>query len=151
MTKGQVCCRGLYKFKPLLQTWHHCYIRFVDDSGKVTDTYGVLGNPGSSDNQIPRHGKGTVEDDGTKDRDQGGKCKDLPASECQLKKLRDGLQNAVDAGTCPFCGKNYRLFFGFFDGFNSNTWVFNMLEGAGIKPPSEGRASGYHHAPGAWY
>ena len=62
LRKVQVCCRGLYKYKPFLTMFHHCYIRFLDDVGKITDTYGILGNPGSTKNQIPRHGNGQFED-----------------------------------------------------------------------------------------
>ena len=37
------------------------------------------------------------------------------------------------------------------DGFNSKTWVYNLILGAGMTPPGMGRAPGYHQAAGAWY
>ena len=39
----------------------------------------------------------------------------------------------------------------FFDGYNSNTYVHNMIEGAGMTPPRFRRAPGYHKAPSGWY
>ena len=101
-------------------------------------------------------------------RDTGGKngtdrnpivnrnCKAVNGTECQLQKLIAGLEAAVIAGTCPSCGDNYVGFKltvgGGIDGFNSNTWVYNMILGAGMTPPDMGsRTPGYHQAPGAWY
>ena len=89
------------------------------------------------------------------------KCQNVPGTECQIQKLVNGLDAAVNAGTCPSCGENYQLFFlpelspepgryGPIDGFNSNTWVYNMIRGAGMTPPGMGRAPGYHQAAGAW-
>jgi RHS repeat-associated protein len=164
LEKAQVCCRSLNRFAsgPVhpLGLWHHCYIKFINDDGSL-DTFGVLGNPKGTASQKPRHGhterptpldpfpKGN-EDDGTPDRDTGGHCKDLPAGEC-LKKLRQGLQKAVNAGSCPSCGANYHNWWWKFDGNNSNTFIFNMLQGAGITPPTERNAPGYHSASGKWY
>src|SRR6266496_6573972 len=86
---------------------------------KATDTYGVLGNPGSPENQIPRHGDGKFEalqpgqdpNKPTKDRNSGagwGYCSILQGTECQLQKLKDDLQKAVDRRDCPSCGSKYR-------------------------------------------
>jgi hypothetical protein len=124
----------------------------------MVDTYGILGNHGSRKNQIPRHGNGKTEDDGLPDRNTGGEksCKDVNAHDCQINKLKEGLRAAVASGTCPSCGANYHEWvrtdlLNFFDGFNSNTWVYNMISGTGAKPPPQSRAPGYHQAPGAWY
>jgi RHS repeat-associated protein len=164
LEKAQICCRiiwghSLGPIHPLF-LWHHCYIRFLNDD-KTEDTFGILGNPGGDKNQIPRHGHRAAptsanprpqgfEDDGTVDRDRGGSCKDLPNGEC-LQKLRRGLENAVNAGTCPSCGRQYYNDWKSFSYNNSNTFIFNMLLGAGITPPDESRAPGYHRAPGKWY
>src|SRR5262249_51227867 len=131
LRKAQVCCRPLKGAKGKI--WNHCYIQFLDDSGKVTASYGVLGNEGSSANQIPRKND---------HRNTGGNCKDIKGNNCQLDKLENGLQNSVDAETCPSCGDNYKAWIAtdllhMFDGYNSNTYVWNMVEGAGIKPPKE--------------
>jgi RHS repeat-associated protein len=153
LDKVQVCCRPLRKLKPLLifRIWHHCYIQFLDDSGNITDTYGVLPDRKGGKNQIPRHGNGVNKDDGNPDRNSGGKCKDLPAAACQLNKLKQGLQNDVESGTCPSCGTDYHNWWWKFAGNNSNTFIFNMLQGAGITPPREPRSPGYNPAPGPWY
>jgi RHS repeat-associated protein len=158
LARVQVCCRGLDFLKPLLSMFHHCYIRIESDDGKTIDTYGILGNHGSRKNQIPRHGNGTTDDDGKPDRNTGGQksCKPVEGNACQIGKLKDGLDRAVRSGTCPSCEANYHEWVRtdlvhFFDGFNSNTWVFNMISGAGMKPPNQSRAPGYHNAPGPWY
>jgi RHS repeat-associated protein len=56
LTKVEVCCRGLLP-KWLGVQWlkfvRHCYIKIVTDNGQF-QTYGILGNPGSPQNQIPR-------------------------------------------------------------------------------------------------
>jgi hypothetical protein len=141
-----------------LGLFKHCYIQFLNDTGQVTDTFGVVGNPGSTANQIPRHGNGKTEDfrpgddpnHPTKDRNAGGKCKDLPATQCQLDTLKDNLWKAVRSGTCPSCGPNYHNNWWAFDYNNSNTFAYNMIQGAGIQPPHEGFTPGYHPSPGPW-
>jgi RHS repeat-associated protein len=157
LRRVQVCCRGLDYLKPLLSFFRHCYIRITGDKGDV-DTYGVVGNRGSRKNQIPRHGNGKTEDDGGPDRNSGGEktCKDAKGDDCQVDKLKKGLEKARQSSSCPSCGANYREWIrtdllNFFDGFNSNTWVYNMISGAGMTPPPQSRAPGYHQAPGPWY
>ncbi len=163
LLRAKVCRRPLKKweFGPKDHKFHpmgmfkHTYIAFYTDSGITTDTYGILGNPGSSENQIPRHGNGQYEerrkgDDPkkppTEDRNSGGDCTILRGADCQLEKLKQGLDNAVKSGTCPSCGENYRRY-----SFNSNTFSYNMIDGAGIKPPPMPMAPGYNKQPGAWY
>jgi hypothetical protein len=113
----------------------------------------VLGDKDSSKNQMPR----TLDTGGKNgsDRNSGGKCKPIPGTECQIQKLKRGMEAAVASGTCPSCGDNYKRFImpdlTTIDGFNSNTWVYNMILGAGMTPPSMGGAPGYHQAAGAWY
>jgi hypothetical protein len=113
-----------------------------------------LGDRGSTRNQIPRKN-----DDGGPDRnfEDNPKCEPVAGNECQIQKLKDGLEAAVRSGTCPSCGDNYDAYRFVdlvhpIDGFNSNTWVYNMILGAGMSPPGMGhRTPGYHQAPGAWY
>jgi hypothetical protein len=98
-------------------------------------------------NQIPRKNDR---------RNSGGKCKDVNGDECQIEKLKEGVEDAADSRSCPSCGANYRFLFArdllhLLDGYNSNTWAYNMISGAGMKPPPQSRAPGYHAAPGKWY
>jgi RHS repeat-associated protein len=162
LRKAQVCRRRL--LVKALSFWHHTFIQFLDDNGNITDTYGILGNPGTSNNQIPRHGNGRVEDprpgDPTPVKDRNTTvnpkkdCKDLTLNQCQLNQLQDSLQAAVASGDCPSCGVRYRRWFPtdlvhFFDGFNSNTFTYNMIEAVetpGLKPPPEPLSPGYHHS-----
>ena len=131
----------------LIRFFKHCYIKVTFEGGRE-QTYGVLGDRGSTKNQIPRTGD---------DRNSGGNCKDVPGTECQKNKLIEGLERAVREGTCPSCGENYDALRAgpdlvhLIDGYNSNTFVYNMLLGAGMVPPGMGRAPGYHPAPGQWY
>ena len=152
LTRVQVCCRGLERKTlgmRLARFFKHCYIRVTFNDG-TSETYGVLGDRGTTDKmtQYPRAGD---------DRNSGGKCKDVPGTECQKNKLIDGLERAAREETCPSCRENYDAFkFGpdlvnLFDGYNSNTFVYNMILGAGMVPPGMGRAPGYHSAPGNWY
>ncbi len=140
LDKVQVCCRPLRKAKPFLMIWHHCYIKITDSSG--SHTWGIL--PDSQGNQIP------VKDD---KRNSGGKCKDAPGgSQCgDAEKLRRGLDDDASSQSCPSCGANYRNMWWRFAGYNSNTFVYNMLSGAGFVPPPEPRSPGYNPAPGGWY
>jgi RHS repeat-associated protein len=119
LRRAQVCHRPLDV--PILgHIFNHTFIQFLNDNGTI-DSYGILGNPGSSKNQIPRHGNGTVEDPRpgdkgpVKDRNHSNNpqkaFKDIPLTPCQLDQLQQNLQDAVEAGTCPSCGDNYRRWF----------------------------------------
>jgi RHS repeat-associated protein len=148
-----VCCRPLF-YKPWLlifKLWHHCYITIRQETASGgfirPDSWGVLGNPDSTKNQIPRKNDG---------RNVGGTCKPVPGvyKSCDVENLRDGLDAAEKSKSCPSCGADYKGWFlkgGAIDGFNSNTWVYNMLNGAGLTPPAQARAPGYHPATGNWY
>ena len=139
LDKVGVCCRPLRKAKPFLMVWHHCYITITDSNGK-TDTWGIL--PDKKGAQIP------VKND---PRNSGGKCKNAPGEQCAVDNLRKGLDDAVDSGTCPSCGSSYRNWWWRFAGYNSNTFVYNMVSNAGLTPPPEPRSPGYNPAPGRWY
>ena len=137
LDKVQVCCRPLRFAKPLLifRIWHHCYIKITGADGP--HTWGVL--PGAGGQQ-PRP------DD---PRNSGGKCKDVPCSNCKTDDLRKKLDGSnYPPGTCPSCGSNYHNYWWRFGGNNSNTYVFNMINSTCGNPPSEPRAPGYNFAPG---
>jgi hypothetical protein len=148
-----VCCRPLFymAWLQVSKIWRHCYLNIRKESATGTrikdDTWGILGNEGSTKNQIPRKND---------QRNIGGDCKPVPGVyySCDLEKLRTGLDAAEKSKSCPSCGSNYRLWFlrgSSIDGYNSNTWVYNMLAGVGLTPPAQARAPGYHLAPGNWY
>jgi RHS repeat-associated protein len=158
LARVKVCRQGLRRFHGLLSWQCHTYIRIVNDNGtEILDangiglTYGILGDPGSTKHQIPRK---------RDPRNSGKDCTEVQGCGDQINKLIAGMENAVATGTCPSCLGNYRFWIvtdltsQFFDGYNSNTWVFNMLLGAGLKPPGQPRCPGYHEAvpkSGSWY
>ena len=116
----------------------------MDETDRRLDlTYGILGDEGTTKNQIPR---------GNEPRNNGKDCKDVPGCENQIDKLIRALDESVRSQTCPSCGPNYKGWertdlIHFFDGFNSNTYVYNMLEGAGLTPPPFNVVPGYHSSP----
>ncbi|HEY6369149.1 MAG TPA: RHS repeat-associated core domain-containing protein, partial [Candidatus Sulfotelmatobacter sp.] len=137
LDKVQVCCRPLRIAKPLLifRIWHHCYIKITGADGP--HTWGVLPGPGG---QQPRP------DD---PRNSGGKCKDVPCSNCKTDDLRKKLNDSdYPGGTCPSCGTNYHNYWWRFGGNNSNTYVYNMINSTCGNPPREPRSPGYNYAPG---
>ena len=144
--KASVCCQPLRRHW-FLKLWRHCFIRITDDDGKGHPrTWGVLGDENSSRNQMVRFNDPRNSD--TKN------CKPIGGKPCQIQKLEDRLPTN-QVSDCPSCGNNYRAWIAtdllhFFDGYNSNTWVFNTIQGAGLTPPPMSRAPGYHPAPGAW-
>ena len=137
MYKVEVCCQPLKRFKGLVKVWKHCYIKILTDGGSTWHTYGILGDQASTKNQIPRR------DD---PRNSSNDCKNVSGTDCQIRKLMDGLEASYWSGTCPSCGDdNYKAWVAtdlvdFFDGYNSNTYVYNMILGAGMTPPGEPRA-----------
>ena len=139
LDKAEVCCRPLRKAKPFLMIWHHCYIKITDSNGK-SDTWGIL--PDKKGVQRP------VKND---PRNSGGKCKNAPGEQCAIDNLRKGLDDDADSGTCPSCGSNYHNSWWRFAGYNSNTYVYNMISNYGLTPPPEPRSPGYNPAPGGWY
>lgn len=153
-----VCCRPIVTYFPMCAL-HHCYIQIHEEADGMDHTWGILRDAGRSNNQIPRNDDGAILDSKGKvkqPRNSGGKCSPVSGGDGQIKKLKDGLEAAVKSETCPSCGKKYRLWIvrdvlHIFDGHNSNTWVYNMLLGAGMKPPRESMVPGYHRATGAWY
>jgi hypothetical protein len=114
------------------------------------DTYGVLGDPGTSKKETQRVRTGDSRNGGDPKN-----CKEVPGNPCQIKKLLDGIQAQLDAnGACPSCENNYERFKvnrSGLDGYNSNSWAHNMLTGAGMSAPPMPRSPGYHPAPGTWY
>jgi RHS repeat-associated protein len=139
LDKVEVCCRPLRKAQPFLRLWHHCYIQITDSNGHI-DTWGIL--PDKKGVQRP------VKNDV---KNKGGKCLNAPGEQCAIDKLRKGLDDDFDSGTYPSCGSNYHNWWWRFAGYNSNTYVYNMISNYGLTPPPEPRSPGYNPAPGHWY
>jgi hypothetical protein len=165
MKRARICKQGIRRFLGILGWTCHTYIEIFNDDGTpfidpkdgLRATYGILGDGGKGKvavkNQKVRKGD---DRNNAKPKD----CKELAACPNEVEKLYDGLQKAYEAGTCPSCGDKYRAWIvtdlvHFLDGFNSNTFTFNMAEGAGIGgpivPPKMRICPGYHHAEGPWY
>ena len=139
LDKAEVCCRPLRKAKPFLMIWNHCYIKITDSNGQ-SHTWGILPDK-----------KGVRRPEKDDKRNRGGKCKNAPGEQCAIDNLRKGLDDDADSGTCPSCGSNYHNWWRRFAGYNSNTYVFNMISNYGLTPPPEPRSPGYNPAPGGWY
>jgi RHS repeat-associated protein len=165
LKRAKVCKQGIKRFHGVLGWTCHTYIEIFNDDGsplidqqdQLRATYGILGDDAKGKaarkNQKVRKGD-------HRNNAEPKDCKELDACPNEVEKLHAGLQKAYESGTCPSCGKNYDAWkvtdlFHFLDGFNSNTFTFNMVEGAGIGgaivPPKMRICPGYHHAEGPWY
>jgi hypothetical protein len=116
------------QFFSVLFTFHkayHSYYRLTGDDG-VTHQFEVLGDPGSSHNQQVRDTYGTS-------RQSVGTEHTVYATEAQAQKLIDGSEHFL-SNPCPTCTggqEGYNLVF-----HNSNSFVYNMLNSDGIRPPA---------------
>ena len=133
--------------------WNHTYIKIVADYGTVIATFGILGPPPNHKNpQLPQKND---------PRNNGKDCKPSTNRGCgnyedKIDTLLQALNNSWTAQSCPSCTPNYHAWIAtdlvnLFDGYNSNTYTYNMIYGAGLQPPPESRSPGYHRAPGNWY
>jgi RHS repeat-associated protein len=132
--------------RPLLppfpaDTWYHTYLALpIVEDGQWTgkfNTYGVLGDPGTSDNQ-------QVRSNDVRNGDKPGSDRNHQYDVRVTAAQRNALEKAAIHWTtyeCPSCGSHYirggptsaR------GAYNSNTWVYNMLihNTAGrIEPPA---------------
>jgi RHS repeat-associated protein len=134
--------------------WHHTYIKMTEDDGiTLVGTWGILGPyPNGKKPQLPL----------ANDPRNNGECKEAKNRRCALDRearvdeLIDALDISVLTQTCPSCTPNYHAWIPtdlihLFDGYNSNTYTYNMIYGAGFQPPPEPGSPGYHRAPGNWY
>lgn len=142
-----VCWRPLSKRWPL-RRWRHTFIKIHTDSDGLDHTWGILGDPGQTTNQRPWKDESGTPKDPRNSTKNGGECILVPGyvTTCQIESLKKGLDAARDSGTC---GPNYKNKWWRADYYNSNTFVYNMLTGAGMTPPAISRAPGYRKAPRA--
>jgi len=148
----RVCCRPLRRWEhspnPFLKlAWfliirhkRHCYIELmpaIPIFGPAARTIGV--HPiDPKDEDSPQY---PIPNQSTDNLDEGGKCKSVDGvTPCKLKKLQD----EIDSQTCYSCGKDYHNSWWSGDYNNSNTYVYDMIQGAGLTPPPMENAPGYH-------
>jgi hypothetical protein len=154
----RVCCRPLPKWsssrnpflfalsKSIVSHLHHCYIDMGDvetlgDAGSSFQTSGIHPVVSDNDNKQP------MPDQVTDTLVQGGECKKVEgATPDKISRLRDELAG----GACNSCATDYHNRVISFCFNNSNTYVYDLISGAGMKPPKMGNAPGYraHHACG---
>lgn len=147
----RVCCRSLPKWSasknPLLLALnkiivthlHHCYIDLGDSLtlpgiGTSVQTSGI--HPIQPDNA----NKQPVPDQITDAMVQGGECKKVEdATPEKIQRLKEELAGA----TCHSCGTHYHNRVLSFCYNNSNTYVYDLISGAGMTPPKMRCAPGY--------
>ncbi len=140
----RVCCRPLYRFNharlaPVrllgvpTRIFDHCYI---ETQPGVTIGIHPIAPHAANKQPIPNQD--------TDNTTYGGECKKI--EDATPEKL-ERLQKQIDARTCNSCGRDYHNTVGTGCFNNSNTYVYDMVKSAGMKPPSFDRAPGYrlHH------
>jgi hypothetical protein len=120
---------------------HHSYISFatpitIASTGIGVRTIGIhpLGPANKDKEPMPDQITDTLEN--------GGECKIVrDISKEKVKRLLD----EIAATTCYSCGNNYhnRVLSGCYN--NSNTYVYDLIAGAGMTPPAFHRTPGYRH------
>jgi RHS repeat-associated protein len=146
--KVKVCWRSLLKARisnsipnPVLGHFKHTYIE-IDSSDGVRETWGVLGVDPDGKNQE------VLKNDPRNSPFGGSGCKDVPCSDSVAAFFETALNATVYPGsTCPSCATNYRNWWWRQppDGFNSNTYTYNMVQNfLFVPPPLPVIAPGYH-------
>jgi len=120
---------------------HHSYISFPQDT--------VIPGVGSSFRTVGIHPVGAANknkqpmlDQGTDNLNNGGECKVVrDATPQKLQRLIE----EIAADTCYSCGKDYhnRVHSACYN--NSNTYVYDLIKGAGMTPPKMKGVPGYRH------
>jgi hypothetical protein len=151
----QVCCRSLTKWgssrNPVLRglnitivsRLHHCYVDFpagviVPGFGAPVQTAGIHPLEANNINKQPNL------DQSADNSDRGGYCK--PVKDATPEKIKL-LAKEIAGGICNACAENYRnrALRNCFN--NSNTYVYDLISGAGMTPPQMKGAPGFraHH------
>ena len=120
---------------------HHSYISFahgvvIPGAGGLVHTVGIHPVRASNENKQP------MLDQSTDNQDAGGECKAV--KDATPEKIQR-LVEKIAADTCYSCGNNYhnRALSGCYN--NSNTYVYDLIEEAGMTPPKMKGAPGYRH------
>jgi len=126
LDRTRVCCRPLHKFKPFLMVWHHCYIQIHTDSmGRtIRGEYSPIARAARFLTRM------TLEI-----LVEGAKMFPVTAARLALSKKHSILRSTPRV-VLP-AGQTTTIWWWRFDGQNSNTYVYDMITGAGMTPPSE--------------
>ena len=121
--RTQVCCRPLHGVAGKAG-FNHCYVLITsEDDQRQFHTYG-LHREDDEGHHYPGGAK-PVRDSKT---DAGGTCADvIGATPC---RERNFVERSMSDTNCPSCGWNYWVLT-----TNSNYWVWNALQDAGMVPP----------------
>jgi RHS repeat-associated protein len=158
----KVCWRSLLKGEWPKTTTHHIYPLFlyhhtyieIDETDGTHHTWGVLGGPDNSPPIVRKDQEVRRDDDRNSPAGWSGQ-KIVPATDSEADILENTLRSSefANGSICPSCGKSYRNWWWRVppDGFNSNTYTFNLIKNWGKAPP-EGPAlglfsPGYHDSP----
>ena len=147
----QVCCRSLTKWSAsgnwvlrglnlmIITHIHHCYVDFpagvvVPGLGVPVQTAGIHPLEPGNNNKQPNL------DQSADNSDRGGYCK--PVKDATPEKIKR-LVEEIAGGSCNSCGQDYhnRPLTGCFN--NSNTYIYDLILGAGMTPPPMRGAPGY--------
>ncbi len=154
----RVCCRPLPKWsfsknlilfglnRAIVSQIRHCYIDFgeaalIPGMNASFQTSGIHPIRSGNDDKQP------MPDQITDSLTRGGECKKVEdATPEKIKRLREELAG----GTCNSCGNDYHNRVLSFCFNNSNTYVYDLIIGAGMTPPPMSRTPGYrrHHCGG---
>jgi hypothetical protein len=154
----RVCCRPLPKWsgsknlllfglnRMIVHQINHCYIDFGEAAmmpgmNASFQTSGIHPIRSHNDDKQP------MPDQITDSLTRGGECRKVEdATPDKINLLREELAG----GACNSCGANYHNHVISFCFNNSNTYVYDLIVGAGMMPPKMKRAPGYrrHHVCG---
>jgi RHS repeat-associated protein len=151
--KVKVCWRSLLKARisnsipnPILGHFKHTYVE-IDSSDGTQETWGVLGVDAAGSNQE------VIKNDPRNSPFGGSGCKDVPCSDSAATFFESALNATIYPGsTCPSCGAAYRNWWWRQppDGFNSNTYTYNMVYNFLFASPSLPVVAPGFHFSGAY-
>jgi RHS repeat-associated protein len=141
--RTEVCCRPLKGILGRLG-YNHCYVLITsDDNPWDFHRYGLHREDDNTGVLFPGGARPVLDSNS----DVGGTCANVPdASSC---KEREFVEKAMSDTNCPSCGTTGNNYWPFTT--NSNYWVWNALQSAGMTPPSfpgGDNAPGYGPLPG---
>jgi RHS repeat-associated protein len=144
-----------HHFYPLF-FFHHTYIEIDNDLDGSDHTWGVLGGPDDA-KPIVKQDQEVVRDDPRNGPAGWSGTTIVPATDSEAETLENTLRTSefVSGSVCPSCATSYHNWWYRVppDGYNSNTYTWNMIYNWGKTPPSTPALSspwspGYHYSSG---